>query len=353
LKAQSRRESIAARTVALAAALGLAALYPFVASSEPLVALRAFFLGPFSNSYAFSTLLESAAPLLFCALGAGFAFRAGIFNLGGEGQAAVGALAAALTVQGLGSQALPPYLVLLAALLAAASAGAALALLSTLAEWWSGAEILLTSFLFSQAALIAVDWAIGGPLKSPDSNLLAMPSIPPAFRLPRLAPPSNLSLAAPLALLFALFVALLVDRTRSGYELKLFGRNRLFARASGLGEGLGALAMAASGALSGMAGAMLVLGATGRAVQGMTGGVGWNGLAVALIAGSHPLGAVPASLLFAWLDAGARQSSILADLSPDASVVMKAVALFLITTRIGSGWHPRRTWQAGAAGRGL
>ena len=352
MKPLSRRESLTARIVALAAALALAALYPLVASHEPLSALHAFFLGPFSSSYAFYSLLESAAPLLICALGAGLAFRAGVFNLGGEGQAAVGTLAAALTVQGLESSGLPPALVLFAGLLAAGAAGSLLALLSTAAELWSGAEVLLTSFLFSQAALVAVDWAIGGPLKASESNLLAMPPIPAPFRLPRLAPPSTLSLAAPLALALAFLVSLAVDRTRSGYELRLFGRNRLFARASGIGEGVGALAMAASGALGGIAGATLVLGMTGRAVEGMTGGVGWNGLAVALVAGSHPMGAVPAALFFAWLDAGARQGSILSNLSPDASVVMKAVALFLITARIGSGWHPRRTWKAGAPGRG-
>ena len=353
MSSSSRHESLAARIVALAAALALAALYPLAASSEPGAALKAFFLGPFSNSYAFFGFLESAAPLLFCALGAGFAFRAGIFNLGGEGQAALGALAAALTVQGLGAGRLPPSAIILAAILAAAAAGAALALLSTAAELWSGAEVLLTSFLFSQAALIVVDWAIGGPLKAQDSNLLAMPLIPRALLLPRLAPPSILSLAAPMALATAVLLSLVVDRSRPGYELRLFGRNRHFALASGLGSGLGALAMGVSGALSGVGGAVILLGATGRAVEGMTGGVGWNGLAVALIAGSDPLGAVPASLLFAWLDAGARQGSILADLSPDASIVMKAVALFLITAKIGSGWHPRRTWQAGAAGRGL
>ncbi|MDA8425108.1 MAG: hypothetical protein M0Z80_03140, partial [Treponema sp.] len=217
MRHQSRRESVVARVVALGAALALAAVYPLAASSEPLGALRAFFLGPFSSSYAFFGLLESAAPLLFCALGAAFAFRAGIFNLGGEGQAAVGALAAALTVQGLDASALPPPLVLVVAIAAAGAAGSALALLSTAAELWSGAEVLLTSFLVSQAALIAVDWAIGGPLKAASSNLPGLPPIPRRLLLPRLAPPSNLSLAAPLALVAAAFLYLAMDRSRAGY----------------------------------------------------------------------------------------------------------------------------------------
>ncbi len=76
------------------------------------------------------------------------------------------------------------------------------------------------------------------------------------------------------------------------------------------------------------------MGQAGRAVKGMTGGVGWNGLAVALISGSDGIGAIPAALFFSWLDSGTRQASMLSDLSADSSSVLKAVALFLITARL-------------------
>ena len=80
-----------------------------------------------------------------------------------------------------------------------------------------------------------------------------------------------------------------------------------------------------------------MLGQAGRAIKGMTGGVGWDGLSIALVAGYDPIAAVPSALFFAWLDAGARQGSILADLSPDSSAIMKAAVLFLITAAAGSG----------------
>jgi simple sugar transport system permease protein len=98
--------------------------------------------------------------------------------------------------------------------------------------------------------------------------------------------------------------------------------------------------MAISGALGGTAGSFLVLGQAGRAIKGMTGGVGWNGLAIALIAGSDGLGAVPAALFFAWLDSGSRQASILADLSPDASSILVAAALLLITAKLRARGRP-------------
>jgi riboflavin transport system permease protein len=323
------------RLAALAAALVFAALYALIASADPIKALSAFFLGPFSNRYSFFALLESSAPLLACALGACIAFRAGAFNLGGEGQASVGTLAAALAVGALDrAPNLPPALVMAAAIAAAAAAGAALAFLSAAAERYTGAEVMLTSFLLAQAAIIVVDWAIGGPLKDPSANLLGMAAVPDRLRFPRIAPPSPLSLAFPLAVALALCTVFFTKATRSGTELWLLGKNPAFARSVGLSPSLGSWAMAASGALAGIAGAFLVLGQAGRAVKGMTGGVGWNGLAAALIAGTGGLGALPAALFFSWLDSGSRQAAMLADLSPDASSILMAAALFLVTAKI-------------------
>jgi simple sugar transport system permease protein len=338
------------RIAALGAAIALAAAYAFFASSDPREALAAFFVGPFSSLYSFYSLLESSAPLLACALGACIAFRAGAFNLGGEGQASVGTLAAGLAGGALGGMAgLPPFVGTAVAILAAAAAGSALALLSAIAERRTGAQVMLTSFLLAQAATIAVDWAVGGPLRDPLSNLLAMPAIAPSLRLSLLAPPSPLNLAFPISLVLAVCAVFFTKGSRTGSEIRLLGKNPEFARAIGLSPRLGAWAMGLSGALAGVAGSFLVLGQAGRTIVGMTSGVGWNGLAVALIAGSDGLGALPAALFFAWLDSGSRQASILADLSPDAGSVLKAVALFLITAKL-VGPDPRPRMGRGKSG---
>jgi simple sugar transport system permease protein len=338
------RSRALSRVVAIAAALAFAALYALVASSEPRSALYSFFVSPFANRYALLSLLESAAPLLACALGAIIAFRAGQFNLGGEGQAAVGSLAAALAAEALAQRTGLPSALSIALILAAAAAGGGLlAFLSALAERKTGAQVMLTSFLFAQVALIVSDWAIAGPLKDPGANLLGMRAVPDAFRLPLLAPPTPLSAALPISVALAAAVVLFTRGTRAGVEQRMLGKNPAFARAIGLPPRIGYWSMAMSGALAGMGGAFLVLGQAGRAVKGMTGGVGWNGLAVALVAGSDGLGAIPAAFFFAWLDSGSRQASMLADLSPDASAVMKGIALFLITAtamRAGSKAKP-------------
>jgi riboflavin transport system permease protein len=334
-----------ARLAALSIAMLVAVLYALVASADPSMALKAFFIGPFANRYSFLAMLESSAPLLVCALGACIAFRAGAFNLGGEGQVAVGTLAAALAISALERiSGLPPIVCLAAAITAAAAAGAMLALLSSIAERYTGAEVMLTSFLLAQAAVIVVDWAIGGPLRDSGANLLGMPMVPERLRLPRLAPPSPLTVAFPFSVALALCTIFMTKGTRVGMELRLLGKNSVFARAVGFSPRLGALAMAMSGALAGIAGSFLVLGQAGRAIKGMTGGIGWNGLAAALIAGSDGIGALPVALFFSWFDSGSRQAAMLVDLSPDFSSILKAAALFLITAKL-AGIEPRRAWR--------
>ena len=89
----------------------------------------------------------------------------------------------------------------------------------------------------------------------------------------------------------------------------------------------------ASGALNGLAGALLALGANGRAVRGMTGGIGWNGISIALLAGNDPRLILPAALFFSWLETGSRQASILAGISVDVGTVAKALVLLFATAR--------------------
>jgi ABC-type uncharacterized transport system permease subunit len=342
----------ARRIIAGGAALAIAALYAATASADPASALTAYFAAPFASSYSILAMIERAAPMLASAAGACVALKAGAFNLGGEGQAAVGALASAVVIGALSDSNMAPSAAIGLAMAAAAAAGAALAWASAAAESWSGADLMLTSFLVSQSAAIAVDWTVGTALREEGSNLLAMASVPAAYRLARLAPPSPLSAAAPISLAAAALAAFWLRATRTGKEIELIGKNPLFARAAGIPGGARSAAMAASGALGGLAGSMIVLGQAGRAIKGMTGGVGWDGLSVALVAGSDPIAAVPASLFFSWLDAGARQGSILSDLSPDASAVMKAAVLFLITAAAGGGGAARREKRGRVRGGG-
>ena len=167
----------ARRAAALLAALALAAVYALAAGGGA-SGLYAFFVSPFASGYSFLSLVERTAPILACAAGASIALSSGAMNLGGEGQVAAGALASALVVGYLSGIGAPPLAAAAAAFLAAMTAGALLAWVSAAAESWSGADIMLTSFLLSQAAVIAVDWTVGTALREEGSNLLAMAPVP-------------------------------------------------------------------------------------------------------------------------------------------------------------------------------
>ncbi len=320
------------------AALGsmlLAMLAILVVSREPSRAMRVFFITPFAVKSVFLSMVELAAPLVLCSLGAIIAFRAGQFTLGGEGQLYAGACLAALLGSSSAIAAMPWKTGSLALLLAAGAVGGILvALPSALGKRFANADVLLTSFLLSQGAILVVDGLIGGVLRDTSNNLVSMAPVNPLLLFPRLARPSSLTAAPLIALFFTLVFAVFLDRTRFGRMLSLYGRNPPFARTQGFYVNkLSLYPMIISGAMHGLAGATMVLGINGTAVRGMSGGLGWGAIGVALIAASKPAAVPFAAFVFVWLDAGARQSSVLSDIPYDISLLIKALVIIGISAR--------------------
>ncbi len=332
---------------ALAAALLLLALF----SSSFWDAAELFFAGPFVNAYYFGNLLNSAIALVLCGLGAAISFASRNFNLGGEGQIYIGAIVTAATClafpEGGG-------LVPLAAAAAGSLAGALLGALSGALKRALGVDELISSFLVSAAVVYLGDFLIAGPLRDGASNLQTTPAIPTAYRLSAIFPPSSLSTGCIVGLAAVLVLHFVVRRTRFGYELRIFGLNRDFARCVGIDAGAYAVApMAISGALHGLAGAMMILGTYHRAMKGFSAGIGWSGMAVALVAGNAPLAVLPAALLFAYLEAGGKAVMIGADVGSEIVAVVQSVVFFLVTARalLDPFASRRRRGAPAAAGR--
>ncbi len=258
------------------------------------------------------------------------AFRAGHFSLGGEGQLYLGAVFAAFA----GIHAPAGYLGLALALAAGTLGGMAAAAPAAAGKRLAGADVLLTTFLLSQAAIFIADWAIAGPLRDGGNNLVAMAAIPKASLLPRLFPPSVLSPAPFMALIAIALGWFFFSRSKLGHQLSLYGKNPLFARLQGFPvDAFSWQPVLFAGAAHGLAGALLSLGPNGTAVRGMSGGIGWSAIGVSLIAGNEPLALPFAAFLFAWLDAGARQASIVSDLPPDVAMVVKALVILAATAK--------------------
>jgi simple sugar transport system permease protein len=197
-----------------------------------------------------------------------------------------------------------------------------------------GVDELISSFLLSSGLVFVGDFLVTGPLQDPSSNFQTTRAIPEAARLAKILPPSSLSSSAFIALAAILLVAFLLDRSRLGFELRLTGRNPEFARYVGIDTGAYATApMAASGALYGLAGALMVLGSYYKAMKGFSAGIGWSGIAVALLAGNRPLAVIPAALFFAYLDSGAKAVMVGADVTSEIVDIVQSVVFFLVTAK--------------------
>ncbi|MDR1216076.1 MAG: ABC transporter permease [Treponema sp.] len=302
--------------------IALTVLVITIGSATPVQALKDFFIGPWSSAWSFGNTLDKFALILTASLGAAFAFQAGCFNLGGEGQIYIGGLAGAVVMQGGG--------------LFLGGACAAV-LVSGLCGWTSGilkksvgANELITSFLLSASLTPVADFLIAGPLRDRSGNLLAMP--PLSETLPRILPPSNLSVSFFLAIILVLLGHTFVNRTVFGYRFRIAGNAPAFARYGGIKtDGAWAPAMAVSGCLFGLVGFFAVAGTYGRCHVGFSGGLGWAGITVALIAGNRPLALLPAALIYTTVEQGIRSAAITTGLQTETAALLQAAVLLVVT----------------------
>ena len=305
-------------------------LLVFILSKTPARTLYFFFLGPFRSLYSFGNMLNSAIPLILGALGVTVAMKTGNLNLGGEGQIYSGAFAATAAALSLSHWGFAGGVTALIA--GALIAGFLAALSGTFKAWWNTNE-LITTFLVSNIALRIVNYLVNGPFLDPETNLQATRKIAASLRLPRILPPSNLSAAIFIAIAAVMVTHFFLMRTKRGYEFRMAGANEIFARYGGINTKLNMiLAMFLSGALYGLAGGLLVCGTYYGTVKEFSAGLGWNGLAVALIARFYPPLVIPASLFFAWVESGARIAMQNSDISFEVSSIVQAVIFFLATS---------------------
>jgi simple sugar transport system permease protein len=199
---------------------------------------------------------------------------------------------------------------------------------------WNTNE-LITTFLMSNALILIINYLITGPFLDPAANLQSTQKIPAAFHLPRILPPSNLSAALIFAVIAVLLGQLFLYRTRAGYEIRICGLNLMFAKYGGISVGWSmTLSMFLSGALYGIGGGMAVYGTYFSAIKEFSSGLGWNALAVALIARSRPAGIIPAALFFAWIESGARMAMQFSDVTFEIASVVQSAVFFLVTSAV-------------------
>jgi simple sugar transport system permease protein len=277
----------------------------FLLSGDPVKTLGYFFLGPLRNVYYAGNLINSAIPLIFGGLGISIALRGGNFNLGGEGQIYAGAFTAAVAALALSGLGFSGRLGLCLAFLAGSLCAALMAAFSGfLKAKWNTNE-LITSFLLSNTLILIINYLVTGPFLDSGTNLQSTAKIPESFRLPGILPPSSLSAALFAALVAVVLVYIFLYKTRAGYEIRICGQSPRFAVYGGINTAATTiLSMFLSGFLYGSGGAMAVFGTYYSTMKEFSAGMGWNSLAVALIARSRPVAVIPAALFLPGSELG-------------------------------------------------
>ncbi|TGO06207.1 ABC transporter permease [Serinibacter arcticus] len=248
--------------------------------------------------------LTIATPLILAGLSVGLAFRAGLFNIGGQGQVILGAVLATWIGFGLD---LPPVVHLVLALIGGAVGGAFWAAIAGVLKARTGAHEVIVTIMLNNVAAYLVLWVVTTQIFAGGTSGTSKP-VGENARLPALLPePFRLHLGFVLALVLAAVVWWLMERSTLGFKLRAVGSNARAARTAGISVGaMTVLAMAIAGGLAGLAGASQVLGTEGYLTASVAGTIGFDAITVALLGRSKPLGTVLAGLLFGALAAGGR-----------------------------------------------
>ena len=322
----------------VAVAFLIAGLVVLFVGESPVEAAYLMVRGAFGNGYNFGSTLFFATTFIFTGLAVAVAFHAGLFNIGGEGQAYVGGLGVGLVCLSFDTV-LPWWITFPLAIIGAALFGALWAFIPALLQAKRGSHIVITTIMFNFIASALMVYLLAGPLQKsanlgprtrdfeaggqiPNMDWLFSP-----FGIDMGASPLNISFL--LALVMAGFVWLVVWRTRFGYEMRTLGVSPRAAVYAGMPEvRIIVLTMMFSGALAGMMALNPVMGDQARLQLDFVEGAGFVGIAVALMGRSHPAGIVPAAILFGALyQGGAELAFDMPNITRDMIVMIQGLVI--------------------------
>ena len=338
---RARWSAVALALAVLSLSLALLAGVLHLAGYDAGRALAALWRGSFGTANAFlSATLVRATPLLLAGLGVALAFRAGIWNIGAEGQLLAGAAVATAVSVLIGDA--PPALLLPSVLVSGIAAGMFWASIAEVLRRRRGVLEVISTIMLNFVALHLVGALVTGPLQEPLGIYPQSAPIADAARLPRLAPGTRLHAGFAIAIVVAPLLWWWLRSTAAGFRLRVVGANPDAARMAGRIDAprVAGLAFLVGGGLAGLAGAVEVSGVTFALYESLSPGYGYTAIVVALLGRLDPLAIVPSALLFGALESGAlamqREAGI-------PSVVVIAIeAVLVLTVLLADRWAGAR-----------
>lgn len=318
-------------------ALLVVALIMIATGYNPIIAYSALIRGALMTP---DQILWNATPLILTGLSVALAFKAGLFNIGAEGQLYMGSIVASI----IGIYIFfPPVIHPIICILAGVFFGALWGLIAGLLKAYRGAHEVVTTMMLSYIAILLTEWLVTGPIKEPGSAYPQSPPLQPTALLPHLLGSPFLHAGIFVSIGCAIGVWFFLNRTVTGYEIRAVGKNLTAAEAAGINsKRMIVLALAMAGGLAGLAGVSEILGYYRRFIINWSGGLGFDGITVAVLGLNNPFGVIFAALFFGFLRAGALSMQTLAGVPVEmVNIIQGLVVLFIAAPKIIQ-WLARR-----------
>ena len=333
---QSIFDAILIPFLAIVTALIIGGVIIWFVGGDPILAYKGLIQGSWGSKKAISETFIWATPYILAGLAVALAFNGGLFNIGAEGQLAVGATCTALVGYALpvwlGFD-LPIYIHLPLALIAGMIGGGIWAAIPGALKAYTGAHEVINTIMMNYIALNTISYLLNGVMKdrSPTNVIARTPLIAESARIPPIFDGLRVHWGFVLALVVAFLIWWLLNKTTLGFEIRTVGLNPDAAQYAGINvKRIIVLTMVLSGMLAGLAGSIEVTGLNYRHELGFSIGYGYDAIAIALLGRSSPVGVVLAAFLFAAMRNGATRMQFLTQLPVDLISMIQALILLFV-----------------------
>lgn len=317
---------------AIAAALAVSGILIVLAGVNPLEAYAAMVQGSVGSANALAVTGVRMTPILLTGLAVAISFRAGLFNIGGEGQLYLGAAAASLIA--LAPLEVPAPVHILLALAAGFVGGALWILVPAYLRAYRGVSEVVTTLMLNFVGILVVSYLVDpaiGPLGERGASYAQSVPIDPSARLPILMERTSLHAGLLLGVAIAIGLYALIRYTPFGFRLRMLGANPTAARFAGVKSAREMLVvMLLSGGIAGLAGAVEVMGLRHRLFDHFSPGYGYDGIAVALLAGANPLAVIATAGFFGALRAGSSLMQQVTRIETSIVLIIQALTILFV-----------------------
>ena len=325
--------------LAVLASLLVGTVFIFLIGCDPVVAYQQLLFVPLSTLSGLGEILTNMTPLLVAGVGMAIARRAGMTNLGGEGQIYMGALAT-VVICNCGLAEHLGNLTIAAALLAAMVGGAFWGAISGLLKAYFKANEIITSLLLNYIAVSLIGYLIRGPLQEPTGLMPESAKIAKSLRFAKLIPSTRAHMGFLLAILLVVAYYFFIYRSRTGYRIRVLGGSVPAAQYSGIKVHRYYLGiMALSGGLAGVAGGVEIFGVYYRLTETMAGNIGFTAVVVALLGMLHPLGIVLAAFLLSLLNTGAQYMQVVGSVPVTLVPILQGLIVLFVLFGLSLNLH--------------